>query len=242
MSYRWWVAVGVLLAFAVSRLQREERPDLAAQRPVLLLAAVLGAVLGSFLFELPADRYGWTAGLDGDAAGQGLLLGRTVLGGLIGGWLAVEAVKARLGVRGATGDGFALPLACALAFGRLGCAVAGCCAGSECAADAWWRSVAVIDMHGVWRFPAPYAEAVFHAMAAGVLLLCAHRGWARGRRLAAYLAIYALVRFALEGVRMNPPLAGGLTYYQFLALALLALAGGTWWRRRRERTVAPSAG
>ena len=87
------------------------------------------------------------------------------------------------------------------------------------------------DAHGVARFPAQLAEAAFHATAAVVLLIAARRGWLRGRRIAAYLALYAVVRFLLEFVRANPPVAFGLTYYQFLALALFALAGGTWWVR-----------
>jgi phosphatidylglycerol:prolipoprotein diacylglycerol transferase len=227
VSYRLWVAAGVLLAFAVSRLQRDERPELAERRPLLLLAAVIGAVAGAFLFELPADRYGWTTGTDGDAA-PGLLLGRPVLGGLIGGWLAVEAAKLALGVRGPTGDGFALPLACALACGRLGCASAGCCAGSELAHGAWWSAFAVHDAHGVARFPAQLAEAAFHALAAALLLVAARRGWMRGRRVAAYLAVYAVVRFLIESERANPPIALGMTYYQFLARGLFALAGGMW--------------
>src|SRR5262249_25918903 len=134
-----------------------------------------------------------------DAAPLG---GRTVLGGLLGGWLAVELGKRRLGVRVPTGDGFALPLALALGVGRLGCAAAGCCAGVVCAPH-WW---AWCDADGVPRLPVQLAEAAFHFAAAAVLAIAARRGRVRSRRLAAYLAVYAVVRLLLEFARENPPL------------------------------------
>ena len=68
--------------------------------------------------------------------------------------------------------------------------------------------------------------------AAVALAIAARRRFWPERRLAAYLALYALVRFALEFLRLHPPIAFGLSWYQFLALALFGLAGATWWRRR----------
>lgn len=47
--------------------------------------------------------------------------GKTILSGLAGGYLGVEAAKWALGVREKTGDGFAIPLAASLAIGRWGC-------------------------------------------------------------------------------------------------------------------------
>ena len=132
MSYGLCVALGLILAFAAQRLQRDDRPDLAPHRQALLLAAVIGAVTGAYLLELPADLFGWTWRpplLPADAMPLG---GRTVLGGLLGGWLAVEAIKWRRGIRGATGDRFALPLALALTSGRIGCRSEERRGGKEC--------------------------------------------------------------------------------------------------------------
>jgi prolipoprotein diacylglyceryltransferase len=224
MNYSIWVALGVVLAFVATRIQPPDRTDLTAtQRQRLLFAAVIGALIGAFLCELPADLLGWAWRPD-DAPKDALPLGgRTVLGGLLGGWLTVELVKWRTGIHGATGDRFALPLAIALTFGRLGCASAGCCGGQEC--HAWWA----------WheRFPVQFIEAAFHGSAAIILALAAWRKIACGQRLAIYLTFYALLRFTLEEWRGNPAILFGLSWYQFLALAVFALAGGTWLRRRR---------
>lgn len=227
MTYQLWVAVGILAAFAVRKLQPDDRPDLAGQRPALTLAAVIGAILGAFLLELPADLLGWTSGPDGVAA-IGVIGGRTVLGGLIGGWLAVELLKRRLGIRGATGDAFAAPLAVALACGRMGCATAGCCAGSICL-DGWWATSGTEP-----RWPVQLIEVAFHAAAAIMLFLAAWRGWWAGRRLAGYLATYAVLRFLLEFLRTNPPVIIGLTWYQLLAGLLFVIAATSWWRRTRQ--------
>lgn len=235
MSYPLWVATGVVLAFLATRLVKDPAGLDARPRPGLLLAAVVGALAGALLGELPADLNGWAwhqPGLPDDHLPLG---GRTVLGGLIGAWLSVEAAKRFIGVAGPTGDGFALPLALALACGRMGCASAGCCAGIVCPEQAWWRDAAVLDALGERRFPAQYAEVAVHLACAAALWWCIRHGRLRGRRLAAYLTIYALVRFLLELVRPNPAILAGLTYYQLLAIGLFLLAGGTWLARSVER-------
>jgi hypothetical protein len=91
----------------------------------------------------------------------------------------VELSKPALGIRVPTGDGFAAPLAVALACGAI------------------------------------------------TLLVVARRHALPGRALAAYVATYCVVRFALEEVRDNPVVLGRFTYYQLLALPLFLLAAAT---------------
>ncbi|MBK9384833.1 MAG: prolipoprotein diacylglyceryl transferase [Planctomycetes bacterium] len=235
IGYGLCVALGIALALWAARAQRQRSGLPERTRAVLLYAACAGAILGAYLLQLPADLLGWAwqpEGQRGDALPLG---GRTVLGGLLGGWLAVELAKQGLGWRKPTGDGFALPLAIALAFGRVGCAFAGCCAGEVCE-PAWW---ALRDAEGLPRIPVQLVEALFHAGFA--LLFWALRASAllADRRLALYLALYAALRFALEFARENPPISLGLSYYQFLALALFALAGVTFVRRSRGLPPSP---
>jgi prolipoprotein diacylglyceryltransferase len=95
----------------------------------------------------------------------------------------------------------------------------------------WWRGIAVVAQDGVPRFPAAIVECVFHGTAAIVLVVLARRGVLAGRTLAVYVAIYCVVRVALEEVRDNPAVLGGWTYYQLLAIPLFALAAVTFARR-----------
>lgn len=186
-----------------------------AQRGVVQLGAVLGAIVGAHLFQWPSSAFGWT---DKGIHLWQPLAGRTVLGGLIGGWLTVEFVKSRSGIRVPTGDGFAAPLALALAWGRLGCWWAGCCAGTP--STAW---CARPDAAGVARVPVQLIEAGFHGLACGLLLIAARYRWQPGRRLAWYLLAYAALRLLLELWRGHPPLLLGMTWYQYLALTLAGL-------------------
>ncbi|MGE3173968.1 MAG: prolipoprotein diacylglyceryl transferase family protein [Planctomycetota bacterium] len=243
IGYAVWVLVGIALAAVAARWQHRLPAGAGATvlpphvRSALLLCAIGGAILGAYGLQLPADLLGWAAPPPPGVAipDQLPMGGRTVLGGLLGGWLGVEVGKRLASVRGPTGDTFALPLAVALLCGRFGCAAAGCCAGVECA-PGWW---AATDALGAARVPVQLLEAAFHALAAVLLAIAARRGVQNGRRLAIYLSAYAVVRFALEFWRLNPPVALGLSWHQFLALALLALAGGTWWRRAAQRPPSP---
>jgi phosphatidylglycerol---prolipoprotein diacylglyceryl transferase len=231
VGYAICILVGIALAFVVRRLVPEPRPP---HHQALSLIAIVGALAGATLFEVPADFHGWTAGVAGEPIVTHALGGRTVVGGMLGGWLAVEAGKWGLGIKQPTGDGFALSLAVGLACGRLGCFFAGCCAGRTLSGDPWWSGLALPGRDGVPRFPAQLAEVAFHVLAAIVLVVLWRAGALRTRRFAAYVALYAAFRFAIETVRDNPPLALGLTYYQWLAVPLFALAAGTFVVRGRR--------
>src|SRR5262249_60623476 len=51
--------------------------------------------------------------------------GRSILGAMVGGVIVAEIYKAIFGVRGSTGAVLVLPLAVAIAIGRIGCFLAG---------------------------------------------------------------------------------------------------------------------
>lgn len=233
MIYTLCVALGVLAAFTAARVLPQNTHVPKDVRDGVRLWALFGAVIGAHLFELPADLFGWAAPSPEMLAHPGagtMILGRTVLGGLLGGWIAVEWKKRRMGFVGATGDGFAMPLALGLTMGRMGCTLTGCCQGHVLPEGSMWAFVPSLD-GGPARFPASLIEAYFHAFSAIALLVMAKLKWLEGRHLALYLTLYAALRFVLEIERENMPIVGPLTYYQLLAMALFALAGGTLLRR-----------
>ncbi len=242
MTYLLFVALGVVAAFAAARIVPPSADVPPEVREGVRVWALVGAVVGAHVLELPADLFGWAAPSPDMLAHPGagtMILGRTVLGGLLGGWIAVEWKKHRMGFVGATGDGFAMPLALGMTMGRMGCTFTGCCAGRVLEEGSAWALLPSLD-DGPPRFPASLIEAYFHALMALVLLVMAKTEVLRGRHLALYLALYAVLRFALETQRENPPIVGPLTYYQLLAVALSALAGGTFVRRSIDRS-GPSA-
>lgn len=166
--------------------------------------------------------------------------GKTILGGLLGGYLAVEAVKMLTGYRRPTGDWFAAAVPLGIALGRIGCLAHGCCRGVVCR-PAWYT---VTDIAGSSRWPAPVAEVIFNLVAASLFLQMrrAPRPVLPGQHFHLYLIAYGLFRFAHEFVRDTPRLPGSV-FSGYHVLALLAAGLGVWgfWRRAREGATAGSS-
>jgi phosphatidylglycerol:prolipoprotein diacylglycerol transferase len=115
--------------FAVYRWQRARQGDIVAesQRWTVLAGAAVGALAGSRVLGLAEQ---WPTVMDAWRTGRTMELvlspgGKTIVGGLLGGWLGVEIVKRVSGIKRRTGDLFALPLCVGIAVGRVGCLVAG---------------------------------------------------------------------------------------------------------------------
>src|SRR3954467_7460333 len=106
--------VGVQLYFWLRR--RAGRGALPVDQNLwLIVGCVMGAMVGSkVLAWVESPLYYWNH----RSTPLVLLSGKTIVGGLLGGWIAVELVKKRLGVRRATGDLFVFPLVVGIAIGR----------------------------------------------------------------------------------------------------------------------------
>src|ERR1700761_2325438 len=117
-------SLGYFIAFRLYLHERKTVGDFLGPetRWTLVAAAMIGAAIGSKLFywiEDPVRTIHQWNNL------SYLMAGKTIIGALLGGVFAVEATKARLGIRQRTGDLFAIPLAAGIAIGRLGCFLAG---------------------------------------------------------------------------------------------------------------------
>ena len=133
----------------------------------VVAAAAAGAALGArllALLECPAELWG------GDGFPLGRLAGKSIVGAIAGGWLAVEGAKRLGGIESRTGDLLAIPLAAAIAIGRIGCFLTG--AGDHTFGDASTLPLAFDFGDGVRRLPMPLFEALFL-----VLLVVALARW-----------------------------------------------------------------
>ena len=123
-----------------------------------------------------------------------------------------------------TGDSFAVPVAVAIAIGRIACFTAGCCFGRETTLP--WG----VDFgDGLRRHPTQLYETAFHLAAAGVLAALQRRGMFRGQLIKLYFLSYFVYRFATEFIRPEPRLWLDLTGYQWAALAFIPLFVALWW-------------
>jgi phosphatidylglycerol:prolipoprotein diacylglycerol transferase len=116
--------IAYLVGFRLYLWQRRRRGDVIADgsRWSIVAAAIAGAAIGSKLlywFEDPALTLQHANDL------MFLMAGKTVVGGLVGGLIAVEVTKKFIGLKESTGDLFAVPLALGIAIGRIGCFLGG---------------------------------------------------------------------------------------------------------------------
>ena len=186
--------------------------------------------------------------------------GLTYYGGLVGASVAAWYLLRRDKFpfwKAADMAGFAVPLG--LAFGRMGCLLAGCCFGETCdlpwAMSFPWRSAAseeqfkahLLPSAKLWSLPVHptqiYESAACLAIAAFCLLWVHPRKRYDGQVFAAFLALYAVARFLLEFLRRDDR-GGllGLSTSQLIGLALLAAAAAIHaWHSKPPRGQTPLA-
>ncbi len=210
--YGWLLLAGVAVSlfFWIRLARRDER------LLFIYVAALVGAFLGAKLVYLAAE--GWLDWAQPDRWRR-IFTGKTIIGGLLGGYAAVEAAKKFVGYKTATGDFFALVAPSGILLGRIGCLLHGCCLGVACE-RAWFT---LDDRSGAARWPAVPLEIAFNLVALVSALVLRRRHVLPGQHFHLYLIGYGLFRFAHEFVRETPRVVGPFSGYALAALATAAL-------------------
>lgn len=186
------------------------------QRLWVVVAAVLGGLVGSrllFAVESAIELAGRVTDTDP------LFGGKSIVGGLIGGVIAVEITKRWLGVKVATGDLLAMPLVIGMAIGRVGCFLTGLADRTYGIATTLPWAVDFGD--GIPRHPTQLYE-IAGLAALGMLL--ATRGQhltTEGDRFKLFMVTYLAFRLCLDFIKPGLP-AYGLTVVQWACVAGLA--------------------
>jgi phosphatidylglycerol:prolipoprotein diacylglycerol transferase len=156
------------VAFRRARMRRGDVID-EPKRWTVIAAAAVGALVGSRVLGL-AEQWPTVLAAARSRHIPALLFtpgGKTIVGGLLGAWLAVELIKRFSGIEARTGDLFAIPLCIGIAVGRVGCLVAGL------ADDTFGKptnlSWAVDFGDGIGRHPVQLYEILFLALLAFLL-------------------------------------------------------------------------
>jgi phosphatidylglycerol:prolipoprotein diacylglycerol transferase len=229
-AYGWMMLAGIVVSIGFwSRLARRDDRLLA-----IYAAALIGAFLGAKVVYFFAEGYRHLGASD---LWLQLATGKTILGGLLGGYAAVEMTKRVVGYEGVTGDWFATIVPFGIILGRVGCWLHGCCRGKLCEAS-WFT---VTDSAGATRWPSVAVEIVFNLVMIAVLLPIRRAGALAGQHFHIYLAAYGSFRFVHEFLREEPTVIGPFTGYQVAALAVAAL-GAVGFARRQSRPPATVRG
>ncbi len=213
------------IAFQVYLALKQKFKDVIApgERWQVIAAAAFGAVFGSrILAWLDDPVLAWQSGLVG---------GKTIVGALIGGWIAVEIVKAKLGIRVRTGDLLAIPLAVGIAIGRVGCFLTGL-------SDQTYGTITTMPWgvnfgDGIRRHPTQLYEIVFLVLLYPFLWrglkAVARSSWQTGDVFRLFMIAYSLWRIAVDFLKPEPRVIG-MSAIQWASLGVVAYC----WRDLRR--------
>ena len=250
-SHEVFVALGVAVALVASwRIARER-----GRADQELLIIVAGGLLGAAILARLGLAIRYLQQAD-DPSLLGFIRhgGRTVLGGLAGGYGGVVATKRLIGYSRSTGDLFTPGVALGMAIGRIGCFLAerpGTITslpwGIRVPADAAPRIVQCpACLTGESMHPSFLYESIFLALMSWVLFRFVHRrtfpaSWmVEGDLFKLFLLVYAVFRFFVEFVRGNPVMGLGMSGSQLMVLPT-AILFALYFVRRRQRAFAPLA-
>lgn len=209
-----FIVSGLILA---KRLKELDAPaDWAYE---IVLAGAVGGIIGAKLW-FSLQEGDWSAGQI--FSGTGLVW----YGGALGGAAAVVAYAAWRGVMNRTLlDAAAPALAAGYAIGRIGCQLSGDGDYGK-VTDAWWGMAyphgTVPTPPGVHVHPTPLFEILLMGLLALVLWRLRDR-FAPGVLFGIYLVASSIERFAIEFLRLNEPLALGMTLAQWTSVVLIAV-------------------
>ena len=231
---------GIALGVALYRRARRRQGLSALTAPgsfALLVGLMLGAGLGNklvFAVERPDLVAAWWHGAP-------LILGQSIVGGLLGGLLGIEVAKALTRQHASTGDLMVQPLVAGLMLGRVGCLLAGLHDDTYGLPTAWPWGLDLGD--GVARHPSALYEIVFLALLSlGLRRRAADWALEPGLQFKLFLAAYLVWRLlgdTLKPVRVAYP--GGLSGIQWVCLLALVLYLPLVARAWRRYTIATTA-
>ncbi len=186
-----------------------------AQRMTIIAAAILGAAAGSKILFWFVDP-GLT--LKNWHHPAYLISGKTIVGALAGGLLAVEWMKRRIGVTRPTGDLFAIPLAAGIAIGRIGCFLTGL---SDHTFGLPTQLPLGVDFgDGILRHPVQIYEILFMIALTIWLWRLGRKPHREGELFKAFMVAYMGFRLVVDFLKPAVPFLG-LTAIQWVCVAVL---------------------
>lgn len=217
-------------------LRKKQGDTIAAQnRTWILLAAIIGALIGSRLIgslERPYEMFRtkdlWSY----------IYHNKTVLGGFLGGLWAVELTKRILHEKHSSGDLFAYPMIFALIIGRIGCFSMGIYEETYGIETNFFTGMNLGD--GLMRHPVSLYEIVFLALLWIVMKNFERRyQFAEGARFKTFMIAYILFRFFTDFIKPSYHILFGLSTIQLTALAgLIYYAPAIFHSKKLMKTYA----
>lgn len=211
-------ALAYTIGFEVYRRARKRRGDPISDstRWTVIAAAAVGAAIGSkllFWIEDPRLSIDWIR-----TSPVLLMGGKTIVGGFLGGTIAVEVVKRFAGERRSTGDLFVVPLCIGTAIGRVGCFLSGLADQTYGTATSLPWGVDFGD--GVSRHPTQLYEVAFMLALAAAAGRLSRLHLRNGDLFKLFMLSYLIFRLVVDSVKPAPAF-GGLSAIQWTCLVAI---------------------
>lgn len=220
--------LGYFVGFRVFLWLKRRNGDVVTRdtRWSVIAAAAVGGLLGSkllFWFEDPA------ATLRHVHDSAFLMGGKSIVGGLLGGTIAVEVVKTFIGEKQRTGDLFAVPLCLGIAIGRIGCFLTGLT--DETFGSATSLPWGVNFGDGVARHPTQLYEVVFLLMLA--VFLGRFHFATQGDSFRAFMVSYLTWRLLVDVIKPE------MKWFGVGAIQMACILGLVYYARDVLRWISP---
>ena len=218
-TYTFFVALGCFLAivwYFISMKNREQ--DNKKYTFPIVISALIGGLIGSkipviienikVLIQEPSNVKYF------------LLTGKSIIGGLIGGWLGVKIIKKVKGISNKKyGNEIAPAIALGMGIGRIGCFLTGCCYGIETKLP-----IGINFGDGLLRYPTQLVEMIFCFILFGYLYYKqkTKKELEPGRLFKELVLYYFVFRFFIEFMRGTEKNIIFLSIYQVICLIGIA--------------------
>lgn len=215
-TYTIFMVLAFVTAFVCYKLTATKMDkEKGGVRALIIVFALLGGIIGA---KIPILIFNYKLIFQYPQNINLLISGRTIIGGLIGGYLAVYFLKRYLKIQIKSGNDIAAPAALGMAVGRVGCLLGGCCYGIESP-----EALGINLGDGVYRYPTRIYEIIFDLALFIVFLYLKKTKVLQPGILFRYLInSYLVFRFFLEFIRETDKSPFGISYYQIICLLCLA--------------------
>ena len=208
-------AIGTLLLWKVFKTNRPTIED-ENLRYIYYTVVIVGAFFGAFF----VGSLNTLVSLDS----SNIIIGKSILGAIVGGVIAVESFKKIMKIKGSTGAYFVPSLAVGIAIGRIGCFVSGL--------EDYTYGVATDSFlgydfgDGVSRHPVQLYESLTMALffVYTLLLYIKKRDYFEKVIFYQFILVYSLQRFIWEFFKPYESVGFGLNVFQFVCLGLMVYA------------------
>jgi len=212
-SYPVFVFLALVLAVLIYIYQLKTDKIKSKNALYIAIFAIVGGIIGS---KIPIIIVYWKQ-INSDPKSLDLIMsGRTIVGGLIGGAVSTFAAKKILKINERLGNQIAIPVAAAMAIGRIGCVLRGCCYGKPTFLP-WGINFG----DHIQRHPTQIYEIVFDLGLMLFLIRKKGKGVKPGELFRIFLNCYLSFRFLLEFIRVEKVAFLGLTNFQLLCVVSL---------------------